>query len=116
MVEIVKDDELEHTLLRNIELFRQYVNDIKNYSDRQATTLFSDEEVAKYADIFPDKRIGTRRRKIIAFLQVHPELRSTNIDVIYQRISMYFKNYGPASQSVEAKRTTPIQDTISQLE
>ena len=113
---VIKDDELEHTLLRNTELFQHYLQDNKNYSDRKAVGMFTDEEVAKYESIFPDSKLSSRRRKIMAFLQVHPELRSTNPQIVYQRIALYHNNYGPASQSVEAKRTTPIQDTISQLE
>ena len=113
---VIKDDELEHTLQRNPELFQHYLQDNKNYSDRKAVAIFTDEEVAKYESIFPDTKLSSRRRKIMAFLQVHPELRSTNPQVIYQRITLYFKNYGSASLGLEPKRDTPIQDSISQFE
>ena len=116
MTYVIKDDELEHALLRNTELFQQYLTDNRSYNERQATKMFTDEEVEKYADIFPDKRLGTRRSKIIAFLKVHPELKSSSPEIIHQRITLYYKNYDAASHTIEPKRDTPIQDTISQFE
>ena len=113
---VIKDDELEHQLIRNTQLFQQYVIDNKNCTERKAKEIFTDDEVAKYADIFPDAKIGSRRRKILAFLQVHPELKSCHPEVIYQRIALYHNNYGAASLGLEPKRNTPIQDSIAQFE
>ena len=113
---VIKDDELEHTLLRSPELFQQYIVDNRNCTDRKAKEMFTDEEVAKYESIFPDPKPGSRRRKILAFLQVHPELKSSHPEVVYQRITLYYKNYGSASLGLEPKRDTPIQDSISQFE
>ena len=110
------DTEAEDCLLRNIPDFNSKFNDAKGWSERNCRSILTDEELQRYEDILPEMKPGTKRATIIAILKANPSLRSTNPDIIFQRISFYLWQYSEKTDKIRRRKKDPILTSFKKIQ
>ena len=112
---LFEDSEGEDCLLRNIEGFNRKYQDTKSWSEHKCRAMLTDEELQRYESIMPNTNNKNKRSTIIAILRANPCLRSSNPDILYQRISFYLWNYGEKTQRIHKQKKSPILNNVAKI-
>ena len=114
---IIKDDPLEDLLLKEPELFNQYVEDTKSTSMKRIRKeiLGEDNYIERFKAVWPKFSNRARRARCIKFLEQNPGMRTMNPEVLWQRIFYYHVDYGKKARRVFPPTIQPILLTRENL-
>ena len=116
-VPIVKDDPLEDLLLKEPELFNEYIKDSKSVNMTALTSkaVLTDNYLDRFLAVWPKTTHKQRRARCIKFLKQNPGMRTMDPEVLWQRIFYYHVDYGEKSRRHIPRNFKPIENTVQIL-
>ena len=115
-VPIIKDDPLEDLLLKEPELFNQYVEDVKLVNMKELSKkVLTDNYLERFEAVWPKFSNKQRKLRCKKFLEQNPGMRTMNPEVLWQRIFYYHVDYGKKARRVFPPTIQPIQLTRENL-
>ena len=112
---LFEDTELEDAFLRNVIECNEKFLDMRTWSEQKCREILTDEELQRYENVLPGTKLSTRRAKVISLLKANPCLRSTDPNVLYQRVSLYMWQYGEKTKKVRKPRKCPILKSVKKV-
>ena len=115
---LFKDDYLEDLIQRDPKLMNEYIADVKAFNLKKVSKEILTEDYIQRFDYLmsPGSSFHARKMRIKKLLRDNPCLRSVDPNLLFQRISYFWAEYGPNAEQVDPRHGRPIKRNVRKLE